>query len=81
MEKLLAEIIAQRLMLNQLVAFTAAQEADVSLFVANYREAALRSLDATRIAGDQDVARHVHEEAARLIEESCDLIGQMTDNA
>lgn len=79
MERLLGELLAQRLMLVQLTAFIAAQEADISEFVSNLREATLRSLAASDLGVDGSSADGVREAARSIIEQSYDLIGRATD--
>lgn len=76
MEKLLGEIAAQRIMLAQLLAYVAAGQEDRELFLADFREASLRSLGASQIDGRGGVSDAVRSEASSIIAETCDTAGR-----
>ena len=76
MEKLMGEIVAQRIMVIQLMAFVANQQEDRELFIANFREACLRSLEYS-IGGASDRASNdTLPHAQKIMVDSCDAAGR-----
>jgi len=74
LEKLLGEVVAQRVMLAQLIAFVAAKQDDRELFLANFREASLRSLSSSNLGGGD--ATEVARAASEIITDTCDTAGR-----
>lgn len=74
MEKLLGEILAQRVMLAQLLEFVAAKQDDRELFLANYREACLRSLSVSNLGGGDGA--EIVRAASEVIADTCDTAGR-----
>jgi hypothetical protein len=76
MEKLLGEIVGQRIMLAQLLAYVANQQMDREAFITDFREASLRSLDRSLGGAAERASNDVLPFASKIIEDTCDTAGR-----
>ncbi len=76
MEMLIGGLVAQRIIVTRLMAFVANQQEGRELFIANFREACLRSLEYS-IGGASDRASNdTLPHAQKIMVESCDAAGR-----